>query len=115
MDNRLLEVSDERLEEIIFNLTIPKTSKDSLRAYLLMTKELSKESDRGMALFATAHLDYKLKKLLCDKLIGSKGHLKEIFSLNGPMGTFSARIKLAYSIGLLSKDVMDDINILRKN
>lgn len=114
MEDKLLEISDEILEKLLEGLPISDSAKGSMRAFHLMRRELTKESDRGVALLATAHLDYELEELLRDKLIGNKKHLKELFSFNGPVGTFSAKIKLGYSIGLINKDTMDDINILRK-
>jgi DNA-binding MltR family transcriptional regulator len=88
--------------------------KKRLEEFTNLRSELTKESDRGMSLYATAYIDKKLELLLKKKLIGSNNHLKEIFSFNGPVGTFSSKIKLAYSIGLIDKVIMSDINILRQ-
>ncbi|WCO03518.1 MltR family transcriptional regulator [Psychroserpens ponticola] len=88
--------------------------KKRLKDFTKLRSELTKESDRGMSLYATAYIDKKLEILLKKKLIGSNKHLKEIFSFNGPVGTFSSKIKLAYSIGLIDKVIMSDINILRQ-
>jgi hypothetical protein len=114
MNKELSEIGDEILEDLMAKLPVPESAKESMRNFQKLRRELGKESDRGMALYATAYLDNQLEILLRNKLVGNNKHFKDIFSFNGPVGTFSAKIKLAYSIGLLDKISMDDINILRK-
>ncbi len=114
MDKELANISDNILEDLLSKLPLPDSAKDSMRNFLNLRRELSKESDRGMTLYATSYLDKKLESLLQNKLIGNKKHFKDLFSFNGPLGTFSSKIKLAFSIGLIDKDSMDDINVLRK-
>lgn len=95
-------------------MPIPEVTKELTKKFRSVRSELSKESDRGLALYGTAHIDVELEKLLKKKLIGSEKHIKEILSFNGPLGTFSSKIKLSYSLGLIDKVMMDDINVLRK-
>ena len=95
-------------------MPIPEADKELSKRFRNIRSELVKESDRGVALYATAHIDTEIEKLLRKKLVGSEKHLKEILSFNGPLGTFSSKIKLSYSLGLIDKVMMDDINILRK-
>lgn len=63
---------------------------------------------------ATSFLDYELRKLFEYYLIGNKKTLDEMLSGQGGLATFSSRINLAYSLGLISKLTMDDLNIIRK-
>lgn len=58
-------------------------------------------------------LDNLLKELLDLKLIGSKNLKKDLFNYSGPLGTFSSRQKLAFSIGLIHKETYDDLDIIR--
>src|SRR5690606_31044209 len=74
----------------------------------------SHESDRGCALMAAAFLESEIENLLKIKLIGTNSFIKELFSFNGPLGTFSSKIKMAYSLGLISKYTMGDLDIIRR-
>lgn len=91
-----------------------KFIEDNLEIILKFRQELSKETDRGCALMAASFLDYTLEKTLRDKLVGNKNHLDRLFDFNGPLGTFSSRIKLSYSIGLIPKEIMNDLDLIRK-
>lgn len=87
---------------------------ESLKKVFKLRTELDKESDRGSILMATSFLDYELQKLFEYYLIGNKKFLDEMLIGQGSLATFSSRIKLAYSLGLISKLTMDDLNITRK-
>ncbi|WP_269686284.1 MltR family transcriptional regulator [Flavobacterium lacustre] len=79
-----------------------------------INRELQKESDRGCCLIASSLLDNELEQLLKCKLIGSKKHKDELFNFNGSIGTFSSKIKLSYSLGLICKEAFRDLEIIRK-
>lgn len=106
--------ADQILNKLMDKLSIPDDVRNLTNKFAKLRREMIKESDRGLALYATAHIDNELESVLRKKLIGSEQHLNEIFSFNGPVGTFSAKIKLTYSLGLIDKVIMDDINTLRK-
>lgn len=76
--------------------------------------QLTVETARGSALFAGSYLESILEKVLRGKLIGSEKHLNELLSFNGAIGSFSNKINVSYSIGLISKDILNDLNIIRK-
>lgn len=82
--------------------------------YLIFRRELLKESDRGCALLAASHLDATLQKLFEVKLIGTKKEQKQLFDYSGPLGSFSSRIIMAYSMGIISKNYLHDLQIIRK-
>jgi len=97
-------ISHKKLFEKIMPFEkLPSECKVLVFEGIAFRRELTKESDRGCALLAAAHLDYMLESVLRKKMIGSKNHLDSLFNFNGPVGTFSGRILLAHSIGLLSK------------
>lgn len=75
--------------------------------------ELNKESDRGACLMVASYLERELEDLIFKKLVGSNNHKKELFKFNGPLGTFSAKIKLAFSLGFISKECLQDLEIIR--
>jgi len=113
-EDKILEFQKKLFDTIIPFEKMPPEFKKLMFEGIALRRELTKESDRGCALLAAAHLDYSLENVLKKKLIGSKKHLESIFNFNGPVGTFSGRILLSYSIGLITKMQLDDIQIIRK-
>ena len=76
---------------------------------------LNNETDRGCALMTASFIENELENLLRKRLVGSKKFKNEnLFSLNGPLGTFSAKIHISYSLGFISKSVLEEINLIRK-
>jgi DNA-binding MltR family transcriptional regulator len=77
-------------------------------------KTLSKESDRGCALYATSYLDKAISDLLYCALAYDKKIDKDLFEGTAPLATFSARIKMAFYLGKISKIERRDLDLLRK-
>lgn len=77
-------------------------------------KNLSSETDRGLVLMAVAYIDERLTILLEKYFVNDKSIIKTLFDATGPLGTFSSKLKLAYSIGLLPKNIYTDCNKIRK-
>ena len=79
---------------------------------------LSGESDRGVVLILSTMLDEALHKLLENYLIDD---YKNVHALIGdektfvaPLGSFHSRILAAYGLGLISKTVFNNLNLIRK-
>lgn len=81
--------------------------------FFAFRKALSKESDRGCALFAAAYLDKALSDLLYLSLVADKQIEKDLFEGNAPLSSFSARIKLAFYLGKISKECRKDLDTIR--
>ena len=77
-------------------------------------KEFQNETDRGAAILAAAMLDQKLKTVLQDYLIEGKSTDFLFKGPNAPLGSFSSRQHLAYSLGLISEYEYNDCEIVRK-
>lgn len=84
-----------------------------MKADMEFRRRLTPETDRGAALSVRAYLEHRLGQLLRATLVQNPKVHKELFEGNGPMATFSNRIKVAYSIGLLSAAEMRDLNLIR--
>lgn len=83
--------------------------------YKEMLAEVKTETDRSCALILAANLENRLKDLLTDFLINmSPAALKEIFEGTNPLSTFSSRITMAFSLGLLSEQEYHDLNPIRR-
>jgi DNA-binding MltR family transcriptional regulator len=63
---------------------------------------------------AVAYIDERLSILLENYFIEDKSVIKTLFDATGPLGTFSSKLKLAYGIGLLPKNIYTDCNKIRK-
>src|SRR6266542_4223517 len=68
------------------------------------------ESDRACAVLGAALLDARLESLYDGRLCNSK---EELLSNNGPLGTFSARIRVAHALAWISEDVRYDLDQIR--
>lgn len=75
---------------------------------------LSSETDRGCALMAAAYLDDQLQELLLQSFVDDDATSTRFFHPNGPLGSFSARIDLAFLLGLISKQALRDLHLIRK-
>lgn len=72
-----------------------------------------KESDRGCALIAVAWVDDALTAYLKSRLRDEKRIVDSIFRPDGPLGSFSARIKAAYLLGIITATLYSDLEIMR--
>lgn len=80
--------------------------------------EMFLESDRGCILIGASVLDDGLSGLL-RKHLGrtehiSKSAMEPLFASMGPLSSFSARIKLAYCLGLIDQSEFEDLERIRK-
>jgi hypothetical protein len=76
-------------------------------------KELEGQSDRGLVIVGAAGLDVVLEGLLSEHLNGEVRR-EEMFGPNGPLNEFSSRIKMAVSLGLISKDERQELELVRR-
>jgi DNA-binding MltR family transcriptional regulator len=85
--------------------------KEFVRALEVWNNE---ESGRGVVLIAAAMLDEVLEKSIRAFLVENDGVDGLLKGSNAPIGTLSARINLAYSLGLLSRAEYEECHRLRK-
>lgn len=88
--------------------------KDIFKEIIELRSALSEETDRGVALMAGSYLDETLARLFKSRFLEEKKLVKEVFSPTGSLGTFSARIDLAYLIGFIGKNTYRDLHLIRK-
>ncbi len=75
--------------------------------------EFRGESDRAAAIVGAALLDAHLEQLIRSFLIDEQKEVESLFEFTGPFGSFGARIKVAFSLGLISRDEYDDLKIIQ--
>lgn len=85
-----------------------------LKAFIDFRNELSDESDRGCALFGSSYLEAALQNLIIDFLVGDQAVIDSLFSGTAPLATFSAKIDMAYSLGLITSLERRDFHLVRK-
>lgn len=86
----------------------------NLQDYLPYLEELGKESPRGKVLISTGFMEQVLKEILSAFLIENKVAEELFEGGNAPLGTFSARAKLAFTLGLISEKEFQDLDLIRK-
>ena len=68
------------------------------------------ESDRGAALIAAALLDAQLERLFRTRL---KYHQDRLLGFDGPLATFSTRIKIARGLEWIDGEIEKDLDVVR--
>jgi len=86
----------------------PKT-----QSYVDLFSELENESERGAVLLTGAALDDALEDLLKNRLVQAKC-TDELFEGTAPLATFSARINLCFSVGVISATERSLLHQLKK-
>jgi DNA-binding MltR family transcriptional regulator len=77
-----------------------------------LRNSLDHESDRGCVVVAAAFLDEALEALLRARLVDD-GRLEELFEHPHPLSTFSAKTRMAFAVGSISRGERDDADIIR--
>lgn len=109
------------LQQIILETTKLIASADEsgleasrLKEFMDFKTSLIQESDRGSVLMAAAFIEDKLGCLLESYFIENEKVCKQLLNGNGALATFSSKIDLTFLLGLIPKNIFDDLHILRK-
>jgi DNA-binding MltR family transcriptional regulator len=73
----------------------------------------TKQGDRGTALVAAAWLDDALEARIRAAFRPDKSTADDVFRPDGPLGSFAARIKLAYLLDLIEPTARKDLDRIR--
>jgi DNA-binding MltR family transcriptional regulator len=79
-------------------------------------RRLHRESETSQVLVVSSYLEDRLVSLLQKQMrnLKSEDAKERVFGSNGPLGTFSSRITMAYHLGWLRKETVDRLNSFRK-
>ena len=92
---------------------LPPEGRGVMEEVMTFRKSITVETDRGAVLMAAAFLDDKLKSLIERRMVQDRKVARRAFEFNGPLGTFSARINLAYLFGIIPKNAQRDLHTIR--
>lgn len=77
-------------------------------------KELTESSDRSKVILGSAILEELLERLLKKYFISSnENYYKNHFESSGFLSSFSSKVNLSYMLGLISKELYEDLEIIR--
>ncbi|KQU66655.1 hypothetical protein ASC75_08440 [Aminobacter sp. DSM 101952] len=79
-------------------------------------RRLHRDSETSQVLVVSSYLEDRILTLLQYQMVDleSESSREKMFGSNGPLGTFGGRITMAYHLGWLSKDTVDNLNNFRK-
>ena len=72
------------------------------------------ESDRAAVILGAAKLDVQLSEILTFVLVPSPTGRDELLDGDSPLSTFSAKINLAYRLGLIDAKLARSLHLIRK-
>jgi DNA-binding MltR family transcriptional regulator len=72
------------------------------------------ENDLALAIVGGAFLDTLLENILIEFLVDDEKEVGELLRHEGPLGTYSGKVRAAYCLGLLRKPVRDDLRLVGK-
>jgi hypothetical protein len=77
-------------------------------------KDFDSESDRAAVILGAAKLDLALRELLTKRFMPNPSGQDDLFDADKPISTLSARINVAYRLGLIDKPFAKSLHLVRK-
>ena len=71
-------------------------------------------NDRALAIVGATFLDTQLEHLARSFLVENSSEVDKLLAYDQPLGTFGNRIRTAYCLGLISKNIRDDLRLVAK-
>ena len=91
-----------------------KFDKDFLSEFRGLIVDFASESDRAVVILGAAKLDVQLYQLIVKVLRTPPSSGDELFEGDSPLSTFSAKINLAYRLGLIDNELTRTLHLIRK-
>jgi mannitol operon repressor len=85
-----------------------------VKDFSVFLHEFQSETDRGAALVGAALIDQRLADTLRAFMVAGKVAGELLDGGTAPLGTFSARARASYALGLLDQHEFSECNIIRK-
>ena len=86
-------------------------SKDMVDVY----KNVKSETDTGISIITAAYMDDVLNRLFRLHMDNIESNVvDDLFNVNGPLDSFSSRIRTAYAFGLIREETYNNLDHFRK-
>src|SRR5437016_12606 len=87
--------------------------KYTLDHYNQFQEHYAGESDRSAAILAASYLEHCLEEYLLLRLVAGPT-VNALFDGFAPLATFSAKIDIAFAVGLLPRHIQEDLKRIKK-
>lgn len=87
---------------------------NDIKDFSAFLSEFQAETDRGAALVGASLIDQKLADTLRAFMVNGNIAGRLLDGGTAPLGTFSARIKMAYALGLIDNHELTECDLIRK-
>ena len=87
---------------------------NEIKEFSSFIEEFIEESDRAAVILGVAKLDLLLYQIFQKHLVSNPGGEDKFLDSDGPLVTFSAKINLAYRLGLTDNSVTRALHLIRK-
>jgi hypothetical protein len=77
-------------------------------------RQLATDSDRAAAIVGAAILETRLTQSIKGRTFSDKTINERMFGSMGALGSLSAKIDLAYMLGIFNRDVHQDLHVVRR-
>lgn len=104
------ETTNNKRADMVDQQAIYQISED----FAAFVKGLAKESDRSAVILGAARLDVSLERLLKSIMSHHPGGQDNLFDPDRPLSSLSAKIALAYRLGLITNNVEHALQMVRK-
>jgi mannitol operon repressor len=82
--------------------------------FVAWKREIEQQTDRGVGIIAPSFLEARLEEAIRSRLVVKGGGVDELLGKNGAIGTFSAKIDLAFALELFGQQVYRELTLIRK-
>lgn len=89
-----------------------KTSPNDPKEWQRLASEFQHKGDRAAAILGAVYLESYLGQLIAGFLVKDKAEVAKLLGEEYPIGSFSARIKAAYCMGLISANEYYDLKLI---
>ncbi len=89
-------------------------TEEDIKYFSEFLREFQKETDRGAALVGAALIDSRIERLLISHFADERIAQELLNGGNAPLSSFSARLKLAFGLGLISELEYKECDTIRK-
>lgn len=91
-----------------------KPDKSQVEAFDEFVHQFKEETDRAAVILGTSKLDFQLSQLVNHFLVPNYSKNDDLFDGDGPLSTFSAKINLAFRLGLIDSQFAKALHIVRR-